>query len=92
MFFLSLVAPLITSILIEHKWVGRVWVRRIGGFLCSLAGIPFILMGTLSCAEVEDNIVPLLIISSIRGGWYISIAPTINDFQKDYMVQLVTFS
>ena len=70
----------------------KVSIRRIGAILCSLAGLPFILMGTLPCATIEDSIVPILILSCIRGGWYISITPTINDLQRDYQNQLVTFS
>ena len=92
MSLLAVMAPWIANIFLERKLVGQVTVRRIGGVLCSLSGIPFILMGTLSCAAVEDFIVPLLILSSMRGGYYISITPTINDLQKDYQNQLVTFS
>ena len=92
MFILSVVAPLLAGILVEKKWFGKVSIRRIGAILCSLAGLPFILMGTLPCATIEDFIVPILILSSIRGGWYISITPTINDLQRDYQNQLVTFS
>ena len=92
MSILGIVAPWIAGIFLEKKWLGRVTVRRIGGILCSLAGIPLILMGTLSCSAVEDSIIPLLIMSSIRGGWYISITPTIMDLQKEYQNQLVTFS
>ena len=92
MFILSLVAPFLAGILVEKKWIGKVSIRRIGAILCSLAGLPFILMGTLPCATIEDSIVPILILSCIRGGWYISITPTINDLQRDYQNQLVTFS
>ena len=92
MFLMQVVAPWLAGILIEKKWLGKVTIRRIGGILCSLAGIPLILMGTLSCAAVEDGIVLLLLMSSLRAGYYISIAPTINDLQKDYQNQLVTFS
>ena len=92
MFLLSVVAPLLAGIVVEKKWIGKVSMRRIGAILCSLAGLPFLLMGTLPCATVEDGIVPILILSSIRGGWYISITPTINDLQRDYQNQLVTFS
>ena len=91
MFLMGVIAPWLTNILIEKKWVGKVTIRRIGGILCSLAGIPLILMGTLSCAAVEDGIVPILVLSSIRAGYYISIAPTINELQKDQK-QLFTFS
>ena len=92
MFLMQVVAPWLAGILIEKKWLGKVTIRRIGGILCSLAGIPLILMGTLSCAAVEDGIVPLLLMSSLRAGYYISIAPTINDLQEKYQNQLVTLS
>ena len=92
MSILGIVAPWIAGIFLEKKWLGKVTVRRIGGILCSLAGIPFLLMGTLSCSAVEDSIIPLLLMSSIRSGWYICITPTIMDLQKEYQNQLVTFS
>ena len=92
MFLLSVVAPWLAGMLVEKNWIGKVSIRRIGAILCSLAGLPFILMGTLSCATIEDGLVPILILSSIRGGWYISITPTINDLQRDYQNKLVTFS
>ena len=92
MFLLSVEAPLLAGMLVEKKWIGKVSIRRIGAILCLMAGVPFILMGTLSCAEIEDNIVLILTLSSIRGGWYISITPTINDLQRDYQNKLVTFS
>ena len=90
--FFRVAFPWIAGIFVEKKWVKKVTTRHIGGFICSLAGLPLIFMGTLPCAAEEDNIIYILLFGSVRGANYFSLNPTIIDLQEHYQNQLLTFS
>ncbi len=70
----------------------KIHVRRMFGVVILLSALMFLLIPFLSCEQVGDWIILLLVLTSFRSGVYGSIVPTYQDLSPTFHKSLLSLS